>query len=201
MNHEKNDSALQGEQTPRRKRGFGKQPSSDHEKKDQSRRWLFWTVDILLVVAIVAAVLVAVSLLTPFSLFGSGEDELRSITYTVEFVGVDSEQVSQLKVGDTVTDVKTGSVIGTVSAINNRPYEVYTDTPIPDKELGEDVYVVGTYTYPDSYVTLTVTISVTAEYRAGLGYSAEDCRIAVGSEYELRFPSYTASGSCIGMRE
>ena len=195
MNHEKNDSVLQNEESARRKRGQGK------EKRDQGRRWLFWTVDVLLLVSIVAAILVAVSLLTPFSLFDSNEDETRNITYTVEFAGVDSASISRLQVGDSVVDVKTGSVIGTVSAINNRPYEVYTDTPVEDAELGEDVWVVGTYTYPDSYVTVTVTITVTADYAAGLGYSAEDCRIAVGGEYELRFPSYTASGVCTGIRE
>jgi len=193
MNHEKNDGVLQNEESARRGRGPSK------EKKDRSRRWLFWTVDILLLLSIVAAILVAVSLLTPFSLFDSKEDEVRSVTYTVEFAGVNSASVSQLKVGDTVVDVKTGSAIGTVSAINNRPYEVYTDTPIRDEEL--DSWVVGTYTYPDSYVTLTVTITVTADYAAGVGYTAEDCRIAVGSAYELRFPSYTASGVCTGIRE
>ena len=200
MNREKNDSVSpEIEENSRRKRAAKRQDHMGGDKRDHSRKWLFWTVDVLLILIIVAAILFAVSLLTPFSLFGSDGEEERNIQYTVEFVGVDSDSIAMLKVGDTVTDAKTGSVIGTVVAINNRPYEVYTDTPVYDKTL--DSWIVGTYTYPDSYATVMVTIAVTATYEQGVGYTAEDCRIAVGGSYELRFPCYTASGECIAIGE
>ena len=46
-------------------------------------------------------------------------------------------------------------------------------------------------------MTLIVTVRTSAVYEAGVGYTTEDCRIAVGKEYALRFPSYTGEGVCV----
>ena len=194
MNREKNDASLHNED---RKSDAKRQRAAGGVTGERGKQWLFWTMDICLVAAIVAAILIAVSLLTPFSIFKSDQKEERTVLYTVEFVGVDSASIAQLKLGDTVTDTATGSVIGTVTSINNRPYTVYTDTCREDNGL----HVVDTYTYPETYVTVTVTISVSAEYVQGSGYTAQDCRIAVGAQYALTFPNYAASGTCIAIRE
>ena len=64
-----------------------------------------------------------------------------------------------------------------------------------DEELGS--YVVTKITYPDTYKTLTVTVTAAAEYAAGEGYTAQGCRLAGGRRYALRFPAYTAEAVCV----
>ena len=175
-------------------------PAAHRPAKEHNRRWLFLLVDVLLLAAIVAAVIFLVSLLTPFSLFDRDADETRAITYTVELVGVRRDAVSALRVGDVVTDKETGAVIGTVTAINARAYSVYTDVPSEQKDPVLDSYVVTKTEYPEDFNTVEITIAVEAAYISGVGYSVEDCRIAVGRSYELYFPSYTGQATCVEMQ-
>ena len=165
------------------------------------RRWLFLAADVLLLIAIVAAIFFLVVLLTPIDLFGGEDTEQRSIVYTVEFSGVDRDSVQALQLGDTVTDAATGSVIGVVADVESRPYEVYTDIPTTEADAELNSYVVTKNTYPDSFNTVTVTIRILADYTPRQGYMAEDCRIAVGREYELHFPGYAGNGVCITFAE
>lgn len=176
---------------------------SRHRKTGEngSRRWLFLAADVLLLIAIVAAIFFLVVLLTPLDLFGGEDTEQRRVVYTVEFAGVDSALVESLQVGDTVTDAATGSAVGVVTDVLPRSYEVYTDIPTsePDDELNS--YVVTKNTYPDTFSTVTVTIRVLADYVPEVGYTAENCRIAVGRQYELHFPGYAGSGVCVTFAE
>lgn len=196
MNHEKFDASRTGEQaTPmRRARNSRYRKEGDSAKK---RRWLFLLADVFLLIAVVAAVFFLVVLLTPLDLFAGEGTEERAVVYTVEFAGVDSTLLGTLQVGDEVTDAETGSVIGVVTEISNRRYEVFTDIPSAEMDEALNSYVVTKNTYPDSYTTLSVTIRATAEYTPGVGYVAEDCRIAVGRAYDLRFPAYTGEGVCV----
>ncbi|MBQ8356371.1 MAG: DUF4330 family protein [Clostridia bacterium] len=192
MNREKSDAPKPEKEERRRSSA----PSGDKgPKKESNRRWLFLVVDILLLAAIVAAVLFLVSLLTPFSLFDSDREEVRRVTYTVELAGVERDSLGALKVGDAVVDSETGATIGVVTAVNSRAYEVYTDVPVEDEDLNS--YVVTKATYPEEFNTVTVTLSVDADYEAGVGYTVDDCRIAVGRTYELNFPGYAGSGVCV----
>lgn len=194
MNREKKE-------TPIAEKGEVKHiPAAHRPAKEHNRRWLFLLVDVLFLGAIVAAVIFLVSLLTPFSLFDKGADETRVVTYTVELVGVRREAVSALRVGDTVTDKETGAVIGTVTAINARAYSVYTDVPSEVKDPVLDSYVVTKTEYPEDFNTVEITVAVEADYVAGVGYSVEDCRIAVGRSYELYFPAYAGQATCIEMQ-
>jgi hypothetical protein len=102
-----------------------------------------------------------------------------------------------LLVGATVTDAATGSIIGVVTSVDSRPYEVYTDIPTVDIDEELNSHVVTKNTYPDSFNTVTVSIRVTADYKAQEGYTAEECRIAVGRTYDLHFPNYAATGTCV----
>lgn len=191
MNYNKPDQNLQGDvlQTPKR--------AARAEKSGRHRRWLFLLLDVLLLIAVVAAIFFLVLLLTPLDLFGGAGEDQRTVTYTVEFAGVDRDSVEALRVGDSVTDATTGSVIGVVVAVNSRPYEVYTDIPTDEADESLQSHVVTKNTYPDTFNTVTVTIEVLADYKAGEGYLAEDCRIAVGREYDLRFPAYAGNGVCV----
>ncbi len=170
----------------------------------RNRRWLLLGVDILLLVAILAAIFFLVVLLTPLELFGGRSEEQRSVLYTVELAGVERDSVQALEIGQTVTDVETGSVIGEIVDITTRPYEIYTDIPTEESDMtdGEhQIYLVTKNTYPEEYQTVTVTIRVIADYEQGVGYCADDCRIAVGRTYDLRFPAYAGSGVCVTFAE
>ena len=162
--------------------------------KNRGRRWLFLVVDILLLAVILAAVFFLVVLLTPFNPFGGNDTEQRDVRYTLELIGVDRASLEALRVGDSVTDARTGSVIGEITAVDSRPYSFYTDVPT---EYGGK-YVVNKETSADKY-TVTVTVRVIADYESGVGYTVEDCRIAVGRSYELHFPHYAGNGSCISL--
>lgn len=166
------------------------------DEKKRGRRWLFLLVDILLLAAILTAVFFLVVLLTPLDPFGGADVEQRDVLYTLELVGVDRVSLEALHVGDSVTDAQTGSVIGEITAVDSRPYAFYTDVP---NEYGGK-YVVNKETSADKY-TVTVTVRASADYEQGVGYTVEDCRIAVGRAYELHFPHYAGEGSCISLGE
>ncbi|MBR5602099.1 MAG: hypothetical protein IKW24_05660, partial [Clostridia bacterium] len=108
MNYNKPDQNLQGDVLQAGKRAVR------GEKAGQHRRWLFLLLDVLLLVAVVTAIFFLVVLLTPLDLFDSAGKEQCTVTYTVEFAGVDRDSVEALRVGDSVTDAATGSVIGVV---------------------------------------------------------------------------------------
>ena len=175
--------------------------SSGKTRGSRNRRWVFFAADILLLIAILAAIFFLVLLLTPLDLFAGSGVEQREVLYTVELAGIDRDSVEALHIGDVVTDAATGSVIGVVEAVDSRPYEVYTD--IPTQEIDEELnsHVVTKNTYPDNFNTVTVTIRVTADYTPGVGYTAEECRIAVGRSYELHFPEYAANCVCVTFTE
>ena len=193
MNHNKPESIYMNEtaRSVRRGRRGQKYQEGQGEKK---RRWLFLLLDLLLLVFVVAAVFFLVVLLTPLELFGTPDTEEREITYTIELAGVERDRIAELRLGDTVTDADTGSVIGEVVKIDSRPYEVYTETP---EQREDGLFVVTKNTYPDTFNTVTVTVRATVDYEVGVGYTAQDCRIATGRFYHLRFPAYAGEGVCV----
>ncbi|MBE6702604.1 MAG: DUF4330 family protein [Ruminococcaceae bacterium] len=193
------NEAQQPEKAERKRRRA--QQEEKEPKQANSRRWLFLLVDLLLLAVIVVAVIFLISLLTPWSVFDNDKAQRQQITYTVEIAGVDQGSLAALQVGDTVTDRKTGAVIGTVTAINNRDYEVYSR--LPSDKIDEDLgaFVVEKVTYPEDsgLMTVTVTLTVEADYEKGVGYTVGDSRIAVGRSFDLVFRNYTDTGVCVGL--
>lgn len=201
MNQDKNDTRQSvGQDGATHKKRTSRVAYSSGGGGKKGRRWLFLIVDLFLLAAIVAATVFLVTLLTPVSLFDSSDAETRHLTYTVELAGLETSVIESFHVGDAVTDKETGSVIGTIAAVDTRAYEVYSTTDYV-KNGTLDLNEVLKVTYPDAYHTVTITVTVTADYAAGVGYFADDCRIAVGREYELRFPGYTGVGVCVGFEE
>ena len=196
MNREKND-APQIEKEEHKHRAAYTSGNGRGPQKDSNRRWLFLVVDVVLLIAIVVAIIFLISLLTPLKIFESGKTENKTVVYTVEMTGVQRNSIGSLHVGDVVTDAETGCVIGVVTAVSSRPYEVYTDTPTDVVDEGLNSHVVTKVTYPEEFNTVTVTLTVDAEYTEGIGYAVEDCRIAVGKDYHLRFPGYADEGVCV----
>ncbi len=164
---------------------------------EKKRRGLFLMMDVFLFVGIVGIIFLMVLAFTPLSLFGN-DAEPCEILYTVELAGIDQGVVSSFREGTAVTDVATGSEMGKITQIKVREYEAYTNIPSAEKEPGSDKHVVMKETN-DALKTVTVVISVTAEYVQGAGYTAEECRIAVGRTYQLRFPPYMHEGVCIAL--
>lgn len=174
--------------------------TSEHRegpKRERSRRGLFLIADVMLLAVIFAAIFFLVSLLTPFTLFDNTEEEARTVTYTVEFKGVDKDAFASLRKGDTVVDKATGAVVGEVTDLEPRKYVVYTDVPTDEKDETLDSHVVTKAEYPEEFTTVSVTITVTADYVAGVGYTVDGCRIAAGREYELNFPGCAGKGTCV----
>ena len=184
----------------RRVTGVSQREEQPRPVRDHNRRWLFLVADLVLLAVIFVAIFFLVSLLTPLSLFSSGGDEVRTVTYTVEFTGVEKDAFATLRKGDAVVDKTTGNVIGTVTDFEPRKYVVYTDRPTDEKDEALDSYVVTKAEYPEEFTTLAVTITVQADYTVGIGYTVEDCRIAVGREYELNFPGCAGKGVCVDFR-
>jgi hypothetical protein len=166
------------------------------EQRDatKSRKWLFLVLDILLLAAIVATIFFLVVLLTPLNPFAKNHAETVDVLYAVEFSNVDGDVFELLSSaeGQSVVDAATGKVIGEVRMVDKRAYSFYTDVAVKEG----DNYVVGKETSMDKY-TVTVTLSARAEYEEGVGYTVDNSRVAVGRTYELHFPSYAGSGTCV----
>lgn len=166
---------------------------------EKKRRGLFLVMDVFLLIGIVGIIFLLVLAFTPLSLFGNNGEQ-RLIVYTVEFAGVDQSFLSSFREGDAVTDAATGSQMGEITQIKIREYEAYTNVPTPEKDPAFGMHVVRKETN-EKLKTVTVVIRVSADYEEGVGYSAEECRIAVGKEYQLRFPSYTDNGVCLALEQ
>ena len=164
---------------------------------EKKHRASFLVVDLFLLLGVVAVIFLLVLAFTPLDIFGD-DTEPRQILYTVEFYGVDKDMESALHEGDIVTDMQTGATMGVVTQVSSRVYETYTDTPTDDIVPEFDKYVVQKERN-EAWRVITVTIQVTADYQADVGYTVEANRIAIGREYELRFPSYTNTGACVSL--
>ena len=162
------------------------------EKK--SRRFNF--VDLLLILLVLAIIAGAVYLFSPGSVFKKmGTTEHGTLSYTVEFHGVDGEYLNKIKENDVVVDSVTKNILGTVAAVDYN-----TKQTVLEYVKNEDD---GTYSgvlseYPNQY-TVIVTITASAEHVSGDGYFVNNCRIAVGESMALRFPDFVAEGHCISM--
>lgn len=189
MNNKTDNQNITGAESLRTRNATG---ARNAEKKHRAS---FLLVDLFLLLGVVAIIFLLVLAFTPLDLFAE-DAEPRQIVYTVEFFGVDKEMESVFHEGDAVVDMQTGNHMGVITQVKSRVYEAYTDTPTDEIVPEFDKYVVQKERNEDWRV-ITVSIQVTADYRAGEGYTVETQRIAVGREYQLRFPSYVNSGTCV----
>ena len=152
----------------------------------------FNIVDVLIILAVLLLGAIVVNIVAPTAWFKeliSGSEQ--TIEYTVEFTGVDRDFVDNISENDAVVDAVSKFSLGRVAAVdNNSHYRVLGY----NEETNEGGYV----TYQDRYNVL-VTVTVTADYKEGTGYSVGDRRIAVGEKLSLRFPNFVGEGYCIGV--
>lgn len=162
-------------------------------KAKRSGRFNF--IDFLLIVIVVLIIATVIYVFAPFSKIRQQmRSEAQIIEYTVEVLNVDKKFLNQIKENDTVIDSVSKNNMGTVTAVDyNTQYTELQYNQATDE---------GTLaTYPTLYerYNIIITVSVTADYLAGSGYSVGNVRLAVGEQLFLRFPDYACEGFCIGL--
>ena len=151
----------------------------------KSRAGKFNFIDILIILALLLIAAIVINIFFPLSaLRRFDKSDEKQIQYTVEFLGVDEAFVDKIAEND---------ALGTVMTVDCNTH--YSELKYNESDMSGWLSP-----YPDKY-NMLVTITVTAEYNEGEGYSVGDRRIAVGEKLALRFPNYAAEGYCISLSE
>ncbi len=162
-------------------------------KKKRTGR--FNLIDLIIVIIILLVVAAIIYVFAPFRWIQTiVRSETKTIQYTVEITGVDEAFINKIKEGDLVVDAVTKNNLGTVS----QGVDYHTKYSELSYKTEENSTVGVLVEYPNRY-NLIVTITATADYMEGSGYSVNGCRIAVGEKMSLRFPDYSCEGFCIGL--
>ena len=159
-------------------------------KLRRSTKRVINVVDVLIIfvgVAVVGVLIAGISLRD--IIFGPDGEEVKTVEYVVLFSGIDESLANTLKIGDKVYSEDGTVYFGQISS------EVETDA---HSLVGYKDGVATMKPYPGK-VNLTVTLRVSADYVAGEGYSVGGNRIALGSDYIMRFPGLLATGECINI--
>ncbi len=171
-----------------------KNKTDDKQSKSGKKTRKFNFIDAVLIIIILLVGAAVVNVFSPFSwLSNLRSDSTREIQYTVELSGVDGEYIDAIKENDTVVDSVSKYTLGTVKAVDyNTQYTV-----LEYDEVNQAGVLAA---YPNKYNVL-VTMTATASYKEGEGYSVNNYRIAVGEKLALRFPDFTGEGYCISISQ
>lgn len=163
-------------------------------KKKKTGR--FNLVDFFLIVIVLLIIATVIYVFAPFSrLKALVKSETHSIEYTVEILGVDEALISKIQENDAVLDAVSKNTMGTVIAVDY--HTKYTELQYTEQN---DQKVGVLAEHPSKY-NLIVTVTATADYMQGSGYSIHGSRIAVGEKLSLRFPDYACEGYCIAVHD
>ena len=159
-------------------------------KEPKARKLKFNLVDLVLVLIVISVISALIAYFLPevsgrFSKNGEVE-----ITYVLEFRNVDEKFIANIQNGNSVYDAGQNFNIGTVKSVSTEPYK----TLEYDKETGAAVMK------EQSGHNLTVTVTASAIYAEGEGYSINGMRIAVGTSYDVRFPNFVGKAYCVQLR-
>lgn len=152
----------------------------------------FNIIDFLLIVVVLLIIGTLIYVFLPSSAIRSiTADKKVNIDYAIEILGVDEEFIDNIHENDTVLDSVSKNSLGTVTAVD---YSIqYTELKYSEEnEAGVLSPVMGKY-------NVIVTVSATAEYEDGVGYTVNGTRIAVGEKINARFPDYVCEGYCISI--
>lgn len=166
--------------------------NSPSKAKQKGKGGKFNIIDFLLIVVILLIIGALVYVFLPSSAIKSiTADKKVDIDYAIEIIGVDEDFIDNIKQDDVVLDSISKSQLGTVTAVD---YSIqYTELKYSEEEaVGVLSPVLGKY-------NVIVTVSATAEYEEGKGYSVNGTRIAVGEKISARFPDYVCEGYCISI--
>ena len=161
----------------------------------KKRNGRFNLIDLIFVMIILLLIATIVYVFAPFNWIRTlAKSQTQTIQYTVEITGVDEAFINKIKENDVVVDSVSKNNLGTVSQEVDYHTKYSELSYVMEDSEAKAVLV----EYPDRY-NLTVTITATADYMEGSGYSVNGCRIAVGEKMALRFPDYACEGYCIGL--
>ena len=175
-------------------------------QQNKSKKGRFNFVDLTLVVVLLLIIGILVYSFSPVSLIKkwTGSEKV-DIQYEIEITNVDSNVIDLIKADAVVTDSVTKSEIGTVTMVNRtdyveyQPYEVINHETDADENIKHKVdYTLEKVGYPNKY-NLNVTVTVSADYSEGTGYTVGSTRIAVGEKLNIKFPDYICEGYCVGI--
>ena len=142
----------------------------------------FFAVLIVILILAALAVYFLPGITGRFSSGGEAE-----ITYVLEFRGIDDIFIANVQVGDNVYDASRSFNIGSVKSVETVSYK----TLEYDNSVGEAIMKDHS-----NQKTLIITVTASAIYTNGEGYSINGERIAVGGKYDVRFPNFTGSAYC-----
>ena len=170
----------------------GNNGSTATKASNKKKTGKFNIIDFLLIVLALLIVAAIIYVFLPDSwLRNAIADETVEIQYTIELQGVDEAFLDKISENDIVLDSVTKSNIGTVTAID---YSTQYSELKYNQQLGEGVLSI----VPEKR-NVIVTISATAKFTEGKGYTVDGTRIAVGEKIYVRFPNYVCEGYCISV--
>ncbi|MBE6576640.1 MAG: DUF4330 family protein [Ruminococcaceae bacterium] len=161
-------------------------------QKSEKKKGKFNFIDFLLILILVMLIASIVYVLMPSNwIKGMFADKSVNIEYSIEIIGVDKAYIENIKDNDVVLDGVSKANIGTVKAVTD--ITQYTELKY-NEETNQGVLspVEGKY-------NIIVTITATADYNEGQGYTVNGTRIAVGEKINARFPNYVCDGYCISV--
>ena len=170
---------------------------AESKRAQRERKISFNIVDIVLVVLILSFVVLAIFLLAPNAKWDFTDGQNAKLEYTVEISGISKEMAAKIRVGDSVFEGENHYMIGSVTntEMNDCLEYIYNEA----SGRIEAVAYIDEGNSSSVQKTLLVTITCTAEYAEGLGYTVNGYRIAVNQEMSLCFPGYNGSGQCISV--
>ena len=170
-------------------------------KSSAANKKRFNFVDVALILLIIGFTVTLVYFFSPVSRVKKlGKTQEKNIEYTIEIIGVDKTFVENIKEGDTVIDSVSKTSIGNVKSIDTIKYTEYKATNNNDTDATENKQQkpLTTVDFNDMY-NLQITVSVTANYVEGEGFSVDSTRVAVGEKLFVKFPDFAGEGYCIGI--
>ncbi len=169
---------------------------NENSKKKTKKLGRFNFIDCILIIIFLLVIATVFYVFTPYSAIKKlASNQTREIQYTVEISGVDEKFINMIKENDLAVDAVSKNSLGTVVRVEYSKYTQLNYVPSENSET-EGVLVEGVLSeYPNKH-NITITISATADYEAGIGYSVNNRRIAVGEKISLRFPDYSGEGYC-----
>ena len=166
--------------------------NSSTSKKSRRK---FNIIDFFILLVIVAVISALVYAFSPWSqLKALWQSNEISFQYAVEIRNVDYKNIDLIQNGDTVLNSVTKNAVGTVTGVD----AVQKSSQLYYSQAEDDTYQGVLVESQDKY-DITVYITATAQYEAGVGYTVNGSRIAVGEILDLRFPQYADNGYCIAV--
>lgn len=146
----------------------------------------FFVILVVLLVAAASVMYFLPGVMEKFSSDGSVE-----ITYVLEFRGVDDIFIANIQGGDKVFDAGQNFNMGNVISVETESYKTLEyDSLIGEAVMKEHI----------GKKTLIITVTASAIYTEGEGYSINGERISVGGIYDIRFPNYSGKAYCTAIK-